>query len=157
MEYHFPLSNFNPRSHERSDSSISNVSLTVLISIHAPTRGATDGNLQCQLINAISIHAPTRGATFKSVSKNDNQNISIHAPTRGATMSFETTHHMLINFNPRSHERSDVIYFLSSKNACISIHAPTRGATLSISLIGMAFDISIHAPTRGATQHKLRL
>ena len=78
---------FNPRSHERSDPVLSSVPLgSVPISIHAPTRGATEtgahqsnefvfqstlpreerlqqANLHlCALL--ISIHAPTRGATF---------------------------------------------------------------------------------------------
>ena len=33
----------------------------------------------------ISIHAPTRGATNSLVVQNYSKNISIHAPTRGAT------------------------------------------------------------------------
>ena len=35
------LHNFNPRSHERSDSANDFIKLAVAISIHAPTRGAT--------------------------------------------------------------------------------------------------------------------
>ena len=37
----------------------------------------------------------------------------------------------LHNFNPRSHERSDVSSRIFIANALISIHAPTRGATAS--------------------------
>ena len=56
------------------------------ISIHAPTRGATNSLPLCYLRFMISIHAPTRGATdpvflFLWVQIM----ISIHAPTRGAT------------------------------------------------------------------------
>ena len=36
-----------------------------IISIHAPTRGATDEIIRNQFIEDISIHAPTRGATAK--------------------------------------------------------------------------------------------
>ena len=56
--------NFNPRSHEGSDLGISLVQICpTLISIHAPTRGATEpqGIGMSELL--ISIHAPTRGAT----------------------------------------------------------------------------------------------
>ena len=57
-----------------------------------------------------------------------------------------------INFNPRSHERSDryhsyIHFFFSS----ISIHAPTRGATFVVRHFAFVIAISIHAPTRGAT------
>ena len=38
--------------------------------------------------DSISIHAPTRGATEVSVSSIIKQSISIHAPTRGATSTF---------------------------------------------------------------------
>ena len=54
---------FNPRSHEGSDAKSLVADLNTRISIHAPTRGAT------QFLHAgfyhiiISIHAPTRGAT----------------------------------------------------------------------------------------------
>ena len=109
------------------------MSWVVIISIHAPTRGATDGNLQCQLINAISIHAPTRGATYLRLV------LSLH----------------LMYFNPRSHERSDNIVGNMTMPVQISIHAPTRGATSATEDDIAAFAISIHAPTRGATHRCL--
>ena len=58
------------------------------------------------------------------------------------------------NFNPRSHERSDIP--AGSFHCClhyISIHAPTRGATRLIHTKLIIANISIHAPTRGATVH----
>ena len=58
---------------------------TIWISIHAPTRGATQKNYSLLLIKIISIHAPTRGATSQSLDFNNTICISIHAPTRGAT------------------------------------------------------------------------
>ena len=93
---------------ERLDSR-KNVSKTVYISIHAPTRGATLYGFYCSTGGiSISIHAPTRGATihplaylirgilfqstllqeerhYFSYHSTDKGNISIHAPTRGAT------------------------------------------------------------------------
>ena len=41
-----------------------------LISIHAPTRGATCGEFEVLYPNIISIHAPTRGATIRLCFKN---------------------------------------------------------------------------------------
>ena len=78
------------------------------------------------------------------------------------------------NFNPRSHERSDVlrlkllVYLIVFQSTLpreerhrfrkswdvpldISIHAPTRGATNIHSAVCCFRCISIHAPTRGAT------
>ncbi len=54
---------FNPRSHERSDFLLNKDSKDNIISIHAPTRGATEILLARSLKSMISIHAPTRGAT----------------------------------------------------------------------------------------------
>ena len=56
-----------------------------MISIHAPTRGATDKLIAKGVPDKISIHAPTRGATMENVKTTDITGISIHAPTRGAT------------------------------------------------------------------------
>ena len=78
-------SNFNPRSHERSDKFSSKILIIQWISIHAPTRGATYYTLCISNDKAISIHAPTRGATEADLSLFLNLEISIHAPTRGAT------------------------------------------------------------------------
>ena len=105
---------FNPRSHERSD-------------------------VKKQLINhtrIISIHAPTRGATAIAVLMDDETRISIHAPTRGATWE-KLLYLFLSHFNPRSHERSDgASCYKSSAPIHISIHAPTRGATATMGTLG---------------------
>ena len=61
------------------------------------------------------------------------------------------------NFNPRSHERSDLLYLEALQLQRISIHAPTRGATI-LTDAGVEIDaISIHAPTRGATMTNWRV
>ena len=78
--------------------------------------------------------------------------ISIHAPTRGATSLKATEYKLSIDFNPRSHERSDNYIPDEFKSYIISIHAPTRGATTGYNCISYGKLISIHAPTRGATK-----
>ena len=55
----------------------------------------------------ISIHAPTRGATDRKSAKEHDENISIHAPTRGATRSRNHSLNSFLDFNPRSHKGSD--------------------------------------------------
>jgi len=72
------LKSFNPRPHAGGDA------------IH----------IVCPTESIVSIHAPTRGATRDARENNAEQNVSIHAPTRGATsnsseqmglMSFQST------------------------------------------------------------------
>ena len=120
---------FNPRSHERSDKKYINIYNRSKISIHAPTRGATERRWRALKILVISIHAPTRGATV----------MKLAAVTRGL---FQST-------LPREERRCDADADGYVSN--ISIHAPTRGATRSHSRCRCIFPISIHAPTRGAT------
>ena len=55
----------------------------------------------------ISIHAPTRGATNRILQRQYMKTISIHAPTRGATFCFLGFLFFLSDFNPRSYKRSD--------------------------------------------------
>ena len=57
----------------------------LLISIHAPARGATATPLAEDTPLAISIHAPARGATVVFRAFPRLSNISIHAPAPGAT------------------------------------------------------------------------
>ena len=101
--------NFNPRSHTGSDPlQFYPIHGQKMISIHAPTRGAT--NLDTAFINRSII-------------------ISIHAPTRGATLFISPAQKSACNFNPRSHTGSDLLTFGILSGFKISIHAPTRGAT----------------------------
>ena len=122
---------FNPRSHKGSDEDGSSLTaVTIGISIHAPTRGATGCPGMLPVCWCISIHAPTRGATGLCGWNPRIDTISIHAPTRGATlynlihvptMAFQSTLPQgerlspslnLANFqdfNPRSHKGSDIV------------------------------------------------
>ena len=101
------MTNFNPRSHEGSDTYNNINKNRYFISIHAPTRGATYYIDYFLYATDISIHAPTRGATLSEEVTKSFKAISIHAPTRGAT--------------PRTTKFTGILG--------ISIHAPTRGAT----------------------------
>ena len=88
----------------------------------------------------ISIHAPTRGATLVDGVTGSDRYISIHAPTRGATYDQDMYNEQAVNFNPRSHERSDRNLQLSFFPYSISIHAPTRGATVRRSFLSEPID-----------------
>ena len=144
-----------------------------MISIHAPTRGATSSlpnkdklrQFQSTLPRGerpgmfsftysslpISIHAPTRGAT--QIDRCIDVNLIFQSTLpRGERQNRQMQCRLLKNFNPRSHEGSDDEKFiLMRRTQDISIHAPTRGATLCQGNCTLVQEISIHAPTRGAT------
>ena len=101
-----------------------------IISIHAPTRGAT-GYAPEEIKQIIFQSTLPQGERLIDPARTPRAyKISIHAPTRGATI-----------YNRRS--RLETV---------ISIHAPTRGATISNRAYVSRNSISIHAPTRGATK-----
>ena len=122
---------FNPRSHERSDLMLSMKHQSIpLFQSTLPREERRNGSLTTYRLLLISIHAPTRGATTIPVpTKLDVVHISIHAPTRGATVTSYYICKWLDDFNPRSHERSDFARIFFGFYDYISIHAPTRGAT----------------------------
>ena len=55
---------FNPRTHTGCDAHLMNNVKVMVVSIHAPTRGATPCSGYFRVERGVSIHAPTRGATF---------------------------------------------------------------------------------------------
>ena len=60
---HHPQLGFNPRTHTGCDSYVESYKTFLNVSIHAPTRGATDSTRYVLNLDHVSIHAPTRGAT----------------------------------------------------------------------------------------------
>ena len=109
--------------------------------------------MKSSFVSIISIHAPTRGATvrafiftwiivFQSTLPREERHptpepepkpepISIHAPTRGATLSSGMCLMALVFQSTLPREERRYKSFASKDNA-ISIHAPTRGATMSM-------------------------
>ena len=99
---------FNPRSDERSDGKLLQVvNACSVISIHAPTNGATR-----------RMFKGTDRLLFQSTLRRTER------PGNGLCVT------VFLNFNPRSDERSDGDGPLFSiPLVSISIHAPTNGAT----------------------------
>ena len=125
--------------------------LPLLISIHAPAKGATLNQFRIVITDFISIHAPAKGAT----------NQHLH---RQWILEFQSTHPRRVRrcvtslgvlssyFNPRTREGCDDVKelkILITKG--ISIHAPAKGATMSLPTVTRPPFISIHAPAKGAT------
>ena len=97
----------------------------------------------------ISIHAPPRGATRRPRSIQSSRGISIHAPPRGATAS-TLPNSVASYFNSRPSARGDkVCILLIHIIFCISIHAPPRGATFLASSICHKFDFNSRPSARG--------
>ena len=82
------LLSFNPRTHTGCDKLPPECQAIQIVSIHAPTRGATEDGAYLVFASCVSIHAPTRGATRLISHKVIVLWVSIHAPTRGATLAF---------------------------------------------------------------------
>ena len=123
-----------------------------VVSIHAPTRGATNSNRNRSPGLEVSIHAPTRGATKAIANGEKTIKVSIHAPTRGATNTLPGIRLFSEGFNPRAHAGRDVFQkptTLSTQRFNPRAHAGRDGELLE--KWGEAFTVSIHAPTRGAT------
>ena len=101
---------FNPRTHTGCD----NVR-TKLFAYQAKFQsthphGVRHSGLSSSLDNAlVSIHAPTRGATVWSLPSHERANVSIHAPTRGATREMYCCISAILSFNPRTHTGCDMV------------------------------------------------
>ena len=101
------ISNFNPRSDERSDYELVHIDVVQRISIHAPTNGAT-------FCFSHSLHPPV----YFNPRSDERSDVIKSALTPQVTY-----------FNPRSDERSDRNVSDKYQYLDISIHAPTNGAT----------------------------
>ena len=82
----------------------------------------------------ISIHAPTRGATNSDCVLSSSLLFQSTLPREERRHIVQCLPYACFYFNPRSHERSDIEYITTSTFHQISIHAPTRGATSWYSL-----------------------
>ena len=121
-----------------------------IVSIHAPTWGATF-TLSINLISLIvSTHAPTWGATVtkhywtpiqgfqptlphgeRPYNKLKDLSSQVFQPTlpHGERHAHQSNNHLRGCFNPRSHMGSDGFIDSSEHDFLVSTHAPTWGAT----------------------------
>ena len=101
---------FNPRTHTGCDSAFCRISInSSVVSIHAPTRGATLVYAYINMLNIVSIHAPTRGATmwFRFVfSRSMFQSTHPHGVRHIAKRRPIYTSY---RFNPRTHTGCDSV------------------------------------------------
>ena len=80
----------------------------------------------------VSIHAPARGATRNPLPTRRWRGVSIHAPARGATSCDGRASTTRSGFNPRAREGRDQELESAGAEREVSIHAPARGATHAV-------------------------
>ena len=127
-------------------------SASLLVSIHAPTRGVTRTGQLEHLGIGVSIHAPTRGATAKWRRHCGLSRFQFTHPRGVRRCKHAGRRKDRSGFNSRTREGCDHTVKSKSGSNTVSIHAPARGATLSQSIIKRDLLVSIHAPARGATR-----
>ena len=165
---------FNPRAHEGRDGGEGCVARRFLVSIHAPTRGATTWPAACRATRigfnprahegrdtrCSGWASRDRGFNPRAHEGRDDESrhrrlncvVSIHAPTRGATRRRPAPCRWRPCFNPRAHEGRDLVPPGSDLSSARFQSTRPRGARPGqrAHLLELA-EVSIHAPTRGAT------
>ena len=122
---------FNPRVHAGCDAYTLLSVVALIVSTHAPTKGATLGNYY--RLKSVEFQ-PTRPrrARPRPVLLSAMDGVSTHTPTKGATSAKD----------------------IDNSLHRVSTHAPTKGATWH-DCLGLSKDrVSTHAPTKGATHRQ---
>ena len=101
----------------------------VVISIHAPAKGATNRYKNFWLTSGFQSTLPRRERRYRLIAFIYIIIISIHAPAKGATTETIWYCSIIPDFNPRSREGSDKMVEHLQGFSSISIHAPAKGAT----------------------------
>ncbi len=120
---------FNPRAHTGRDCSAQQARCGRAVSIHAPTRGATKGQLLFSFDKKFQSTRPhgarhvliARRYTFSTF-----QSTRPHGARPGLVRSSACRNKC---FNPRAHTGRDLVRIVADLLRRVSIHAPTRGAT----------------------------
>ena len=121
---------FNPRAHAGRDVTGTRYNCSpAIVSIYAPTRGATQVMTLVSLRTMFQSTRP-RGARLSSScgfsSSEESFNPRAHAGRDG---TINPQYHTNESFNPRAHAGRDNIVIPINAKGVVSIHAPTRGAT----------------------------
>ena len=152
------------------------LALHFLVSIHAPTRGATSAGLSNGPASCgfnprgregrdapIFRRRPRTLSRFNPRAREGRDAahamgvvaaylVSIHAPARGATRHVRRDHIAIGKFqSTRPRGARPPVGARSDAVSVVSIHAPARGATSTVRQKVPPIAVSIHAPARGAT------
>ena len=105
--------------------------ITINISIHAPTRGATDSlpDIKAHVRQFQSTLPQGERLRLRHAMRSDRADFNPRSH-KGSDFNISAPSRMPYNFNPRSHKGSDSAQaYNAGWSIQISIHAPTRGAT----------------------------
>ena len=103
---------FNPHTHEGCDTWKMKTTPRLTVSIHTPTKGVTWWQLVNDAPVGVSIHTPTKGVTDPHMTHKSRYQVSIHTPTKGVTYDITEIKHIIISFNPHTHEGCDFVIIL---------------------------------------------
>ena len=164
---------FNPRTHTGCDGSSPRLPLRSKCFNPRTHTGCDARQLARPEPDKVSIHAPTRGATNLLLEDTGSTNVSIHAPTRGATplylciyktFTFQSTHPHgvrlcmrnllcweVVCFNPRTHTGCDHAEAGTRRQRQGFNPRTHTGCDFTPETVFHELEVSIHAPTRGAT------
>ena len=120
---------FNPRSYKRSDTFVKGLKDAIKLSIHAPTRGATNASSTASadsIFQSTFLQEERQFLSFASGSYFYFQSTLLQEERLILIARFLSFH----TFNPRSYKRSDPTRTPHANPHLLSIHAPTRGATM---------------------------
>ena len=146
-----PCRDFNPRSREGSDTKRAGSNGKIIISIHAPAKGATRWARRSKRYERFQSTLPRRerrciagrcrGSCYFNPRSREGSDV-IDAIDPSADLVFQSTlprrerrspgksgGWMSSDFNPRSREGSDQVVHFGRPHDRISIHAPAKGAT----------------------------
>ena len=149
---------FNPRTHTGCDASNAATAAWSNVSIHAPTRGATEITAHLEAVKKFQSthpHGVRQCAAFVIYAY---LCVSIHAPTRGATYTMKVFRYVQFGFNPRTHTGCDFSLLHSANRlmGCFNPRTHTGCDAAYFYFILCRAIVSIHAPTRGATPPMLQ-
>ena len=129
-----PVTSFNPRTHEGCDFFEILLRKRLKVSIHAPTKDATNNGHEVGLDCTVSIHAPTKDATQKDYIYMMELNRFNPRTHEGCDPINVQPGNWNACFNPRTHEGCDGDITVTFQDRKVSIHAPTKDATLFLIL-----------------------
>ena len=148
-----PPPSFNSRAHGGRDAHLSAGRQRHVVSIHAPTGGATRTTTRRRRRCVVSIHAPTGGATPSACTRNRNGFWFQFTRPRGARHAgLLHGRGWVSRFNSRAHGGRDTAQSPRRPPKDVSIHAPTGGATSAIAAETARAKFQFTRP-RGARPH----
>ena len=124
--------------------------MTVVVSIHAPARGATVSKPRKSFMYWFQSTRPQGARPWGRLGSGNRSSFNPRA-RKGRDLAWAWWAAKDFGFNPRARKGRDFALWVTGRLKTVSIHAPARGATY-VDAIGVEEHlVSIHAPARGAT------